>query len=372
MKDEFLMTLAHEIRSPLQAILGWGSLLRGTQLDAKQRDDVLVTIERIVRQQAELLNGLFDVSRIMAGKMEIEHHPLDLAELVRQAFEDKQFSARKHGIALSSDAATRVPVVGDRERIHQILTNLLTNAIKFTPGGGRVALRCFAEAGEGVITVRDTGEGIPPEFIQHIFERFSQSDRSRGRRHRGLGLGLSIVYHLVELHGGRVTAESCAPVGGTTMTVRLPLGTAVAVPVVRAPISAPATRRLLPGLRVLIVEDDDNVRLSTAAFLEMRTAQVTTAASADAGVDAFLAAKPDVIVSDLGLPGEDGYGFLRRIRALDIGRDVPVIAFSGHSSTAERDRCLEAGFIAHLVKPVDPEMLVRTLAAVVAHDAVAT
>jgi CheY-like chemotaxis protein len=304
--------------------------------------------------------------------MEIEHHPLDLAELVRQAFEDKQFSARKHGIALSCDAATRVPVVGDRERIHQILTNLLTNAIKFTPGGGRVALRCFAEAGEGVITVRDTGEGIPPEFIQHIFERFSQSDRSRGRRHRGLGLGLSIVYHLVELHGGRVTAESCAPVGGTTMTVRLPLGTAVAVPVVRAPISAPATRRLLPGLRVLIVEDDDNVRLSTAAFLEMRTAQVTTAASADAGVDAFLAAKPDVVVSDLGLPGEDGYAFLRRIRALDIGRDVPVIAFSGYSSAVERDRCLEAGFIAHLVKPVDPEVLVRMLATVVAHDAGAT
>jgi CheY-like chemotaxis protein len=223
-----------------------------------------------------------------------------------------------------------------------------------------------------VITVRDTGEGIPPEFIQHIFERFSQADRSRGRRHRGLGLGLSIVYHLVELHGGRVTAESRGPGGGTTMTVRLPLGTAVAAPVVLAPVLAITPRQLLPGLRVLIVEDDVNVRLSTAAFLEMRAAQVTTAASANAGVDAFLAAKPEVVVSDLGLPGEDGYAFLRRIRALDTGRDVPVIAFSGYSSATERARCLEAGFIAHLTKPVDPDVLARTLAAVVARDSAAT
>ena len=372
MKDEFLMTLSHEMRSPLQAILGWGSLLRGAQLDAKQADLAFETIERIVRQQAELLNGLFDVSRIMAGKMEIERSPLDLSELVQQAFEDKQFSARKHGITMSCDAATVVPALGDPERIHQILANLLTNAIKFTPGGGRVELRCFAEAGEGVITVRDTGDGIPPEFIQHIFERFSQADRSRGRRHRGLGLGLSIVYHLVALHGGRVTAESRGPGGGTTMTVRLPLGTAVAAPVVLAPVLAITPRQLLPGLRVLIVEDDVNVRLSTAAFLEMRAAQVTTAASANAGVDAFLAAKPEVVVSDLGLPGEDGYAFLRRIRALDTGRDVPVIAFSGYSSATERARCLEAGFIAHLTKPVDPDVLARTLAAVVARDSAAT
>jgi len=368
MKDEFLMTLSHEMRSPLQGILGWGRLLRGAQLDAKQADQAFETIERIVRQQAELLNGLFDVSRIMAGKMEIERSALDLSELVRQAFEDKQFSARKHGITMSCDAATVVPVLGDPERIHQILTNLLTNAIKFTPGGGRVELRCVAEAGEGVITVRDTGEGIPPEFIQHIFERFSQADRSRGRRHRGLGLGLSIVYHLVELHGGRVAAESRGPGGGTTMTVRLPLAAAVAAPVARAPIPAVATRGRLPGVRVLIVEDDTNVRESTAAFLEMRGARVTTAASASAGVDAFLEAKPDVVVSDLGLPGEDGYAFLQQIRALETGRDVPVIAFSGYSSGVERARCLEAGFIAHLVKPVDPEVLVRALAAVVAHD----
>ena len=211
MKDEFLMTLSHEMRSPLQGILGWVRLLRGGQLDAKQSDQAFETIERIVRQQAELLNGLFDVSRIMAGKMEVERAPLDLAELVRQAFEDKQFSARRHGITMVCDAAAVVPVLGDPERIHQILGNLLTNAIKFTPTGGRVELRCSAEDREGVITVRDTGEGVPPEFIQHIFERFSQADRSRGRRHRGLGLGLSIVYHLVELHGGHVEAVVRGP-----------------------------------------------------------------------------------------------------------------------------------------------------------------
>lgn len=371
MKDEFLMTLSHEMRSPLQAILGWGLLLRGGQLDAKQADQAFETIERIVRQQAELLNGLFDVSLILAGKMEIDRAPVDLAELVRQAFEDKQFSARRHGITMVCDAATAVPVLGDSERIHQVLGNLLTNAIKFTPTGGRVELRCRTANHEGVITVRDTGEGVPPEFIQHIFERFSQADRSRERRHRGLGLGLSIVYHLVELHGGHVEAVSPGEGGGTTMTVRLPLATAApsieVAPrsVVVGPQAAFAARRLLTGIRVLIVEDDVNVRESTAAFLEMRAAHVTTAASASEGIEAFLDAKPDVVVSDLGLPDEDGYSFLRRLRELEGGRDVPVLAFSGYSSAAEHTRCLEAGFALHLVKPVDPELLVRALAAAV-------
>ncbi|MGZ5434314.1 MAG: hybrid sensor histidine kinase/response regulator, partial [Thermoanaerobaculia bacterium] len=223
------------------------------------------------------------------------------------------------------------------------------------------------EGGEGVITVCDTGEGIPPEFIQHIFERFSQADRSRGRRHRGLGLGLSIVYHLVELHGGRVAAESPGPGGGTTITVRLPLVTAIAEPVSRAPRTA-ALRGRLPGIRVLLVEDDIHVRESTAVLLELRGAKVATAASADAGVDAFIGATPDIVVSDLGLPGEDGYSFLQQIRTLDTGGDVPVIAFSGYSSATERARCLDAGFACHLVKPVDPEVLVRTIAAMVARD----
>ncbi len=368
MKDEFLVTLSHEMRSPLQGILGWGRLLRSGQLDAKQADQAFETIERIVRQQAELLNGLFDVSRIMAGKMEIAHSSIDLCELVRQAFDDKQFSASRHGITMVCDADCVVLVIGDPERIHQVLTNLLTNAIKFTTSGGRVELRCVAEGGEGVITVRDTGEGVPPEFIQHIFERFSQADRSRGKRHRGLGLGLSIVYHLVELHGGRVTAESPGSGGGTTMTVRLPLAIAPTEPVTRASIAAVAPRRLLPGVRVLIVEDDVNVRESTAAFLQLRAAQVTTAATAAAGVDAFVRSRPDVVISDLSLPGEDGYWFLQQVRQLDPGRDVPVIALSGYSSMTERGRTLDAGFADHLVKPVDPDVLVRAIAAVIARD----
>jgi signal transduction histidine kinase/ActR/RegA family two-component response regulator len=368
MKDEFLMTLSHEMRSPLQGILGWSGLLRGGQLDAKQADQAFETIERIVRQQAELLNGLFDVSRIMAGKMEVVRSAVDLSELVRQAFEDKQFSANRHGIVMTCAAEAVVPVLADPERIHQILTNLLSNAIKFTPAGGRVALRCVAEGREGVITVRDTGEGVPPEFLQHVFERFSQADRSRGRRHRGLGLGLSIVYHLVDLHDGRVTAESPGPGGGTTMTVRLPLAAALAEPVSRAPSATVATRRLLPGIRVLVVEDDVNVRESTAAFLEMRAAQVTTVASARAAIDVFLEAKPDVVISDLGLPGEDGYWFLHQLRALDLGRDVPVIAFSGYASATECARCVDAGFSAHLIKPVDPNALVQAVAAALSRD----
>lgn len=366
MKDEFLITLSHEMRSPLQGILGWVRLLRSGQLDSKQADHAFETIERIVRQQAELLNGLFDVSRIMAGKMELVRSSLDLSELVRQAFEDKQFSATRHGIRTACHAAEPVLVMGDPERLHQILANLLTNSIKFTPEGGRVELRCVAEGGEGVITVRDTGEGIPPEFIQHIFERFSQADRSQGRRHRGLGLGLSIVYHLVELHGGSVTAESPGPGGGTTITIRLPLTARNAVPVsTRAPRIGVAPVRL-PGVHVLLVEDDVNVRESTAALLAMRAAQVTTAASASAGIDAFLRTKPDIVVSDLRLPGDDGYAFLRQIRRLDTGRDVPVVSFSGNASDGERERSHGAGFACHLVKPVDPDQLVRALAALVA------
>lgn len=370
MKDEFLATLSHEMRSPLQGILGWGRLLRGGRLDAKHADHAFEMIERIVRQQAELLNGLFDVSRIVAGKMEIERRFVDLSVLVQQAFEDKQFSARTHGIVMECDADAPVPVLGDPERLHQILGNLLSNAIKFTPHGGRVELRCCVEGREGVITVRDTGEGIPPDFLQHVFERFSQADRSRGRRHRGLGLGLSIVYHLVELHGGRVAAMSPGPGGGTTMTVRLPLAIAPDAAVVPEAVEVPHTatqkRQLLPGIRILLVEDDVNVRESTAAFLEMRAAQVTTVASANAGVDAFLDVKPDVVISDLGLPGEDGYAFLRRILALDTDHAVPVIAFSGYSSQGERTRCLEAGFAAYLVKPVDPDHLVQAVVAALA------
>jgi CheY-like chemotaxis protein/anti-sigma regulatory factor (Ser/Thr protein kinase) len=261
-------------------------------------------------------------------------------------------------------------VLGDPERIHQILTNLLTNAIKFTPTGGCVELRCVAEGREGVITVRDTGEGITPEFVQHVFDRFSQADRSRGRRHRGLGLGLSIVHHLVNLHGGRVSAESPGPGRGTTMTVRLPLtvtrSTAGAPRAADAPSATP--RQLLPGVHVLLVEDDVNVRESTAAFLTGRAARVTTAATASAGVDAFLETKPHVVISDLGLPGDDGYWLLERIRALDSGRDVPVIAFSGYSSATDRSRCLDAGFVTYLIKPVDPNALVRALASALAHD----
>ena len=276
-----------------------------------------------MRQQAELLNGLFDVSRIMAGKMEITRSSVDLSELLRQACEDKQFSARSHAITMVCDATTVVPVQGDPERIHQILANLLTNAIKFTPGGGRVELSCAAEGREAVVSVRDTGEGIPPEFIQHIFERFSQADRSRGRRHRGLGLGLSIVYHLVELHGGRVAGESPGPGRGTTMTVRLPLGERARRTRLRARRRPRPRPRRLSGVRVLLVEDDVNVRESTAALLELCAAQVTTAASASAGVDAFLRAKPHVVVSDLSLPGEDGYSFLQQIRALDLVATSP-------------------------------------------------
>jgi CheY-like chemotaxis protein len=267
---------------------------------------------------------------------------------------------------MECEAATAVPVSADPERIHQILSNLLGNAIKFTPTGGRVELRCSAEGGEGVIRVRDTGEGVPPDFLQHIFERFSQADRSYGRRHPGLGLGLSIVYHLVELHEGSVAAESPGPGGGTTMTVRLPLIAASTVPVTRAPPIAKAAR--LPGVRVLLVEDDPGVRDSTRLFLEMRAAQVETAESTSAGLAAFLSTKPHVVVTDLGLPGEDGYVFLERLRALAAGRDVPVIALSGHASPSERTHCIASGFALHLVKPVDPEVLVRSIAAAVAHD----
>jgi CheY-like chemotaxis protein len=298
--------------------------------------------------------------------MELVRSAVDLSELVRQAFEDKQFSAKRHGITMTCEAPTMVPVLADAERIHQILANLLTNAIKFTPSGGRVTLRCWVDGGEAAISVRDTGEGVPSEFLQHIFERFSQADRSRGRRHRGLGLGLSIVYHLVELHGGRVAADSPGPGGGTTMTVRLPLAAAADVPRPPAPVGATERRRTLSGVRVLIVEDDANVRDSTQMLLEMRAAQVVTAASTSAGIDGFLASKPHVVVTDLGLPGEDGYAFLRQIHELPNGREVPVIAFSGYASAAERARCLDAGFAAHLVKPVAPEILVRAIGAAVA------
>lgn len=369
MKDDFLITLSHELRSPLQGILGWARLLRGDQLDAKRAAEALDTIERIVRQQAELLNGLFDVSRIMAGKLEVERRCLDLSELVREAFEDKQFSAKTHGITMSCDAVAAVPVLADAERVHQILANLLGNAIKFTPVGGRVEVRCTTEAGEGVVSVRDSGEGVSSEFLPHLFDRFAQADRSKARRHGGLGLGLAIVRHLVDLHEGSVAAESPGPGRGTTMTVRLPLTPAVAEPAIAAiPPSVPKAdpRQALCGLHVLLVDDDADVRESLAILLEMRAARVTVAASAGMALDAFVRTPPDVVVTDLGLPGEDGFALLQRLRQHQTGADVPVIAFSGYASASERTRCLEAGFATHLTKPLDPAILVEALAAVAA------
>jgi signal transduction histidine kinase len=374
-KDDFLATVSHELRTPLNAMLGWTRLLRGGQLSAVKHTAALEAIERNGRSQAQLIDDILDVARIISGKLRVEFHPLDPEAVVAAAVDVVRPTADAKTVCLvvsrPVEQRDKREILGDPDRLQQIVWNLLTNALKFTPAGGRVEASVAHEGEFVVIQVRDSGEGIAPEFLPFVFERFRQADNAPSRTHGGLGLGLAIVRHLVDLHGGSVDVQSAGIGQGSTFTVRLPARPPVVVqPSVaagRVPEESPPRPRpehRLEGLRVVVVDDDDDAREVLAMALEQHGAAVVTASTATAALEALRQQRPDVLVSDIGLPREDGYALIAQVRAGLAGGavDVPAIALTAYARAEDARRAIRAGYQVHAAKPLDLDALVSLVA----------
>jgi signal transduction histidine kinase len=362
MKDDFLGIVSHELRTPLSAILGWARMLkRGIVATGEARDRALDAIERNATLQARLVDDLLDVSRIVTGKLELETSSVDLASVIDAALDSVRPTLLAKGLevrlALAHDGVT---VLGDARRLQQVVWNLLTNAIKFTPGGGHIELRLERTRARTVrISVKDSGIGIPEDVLPHVFERFKQADGSATRQHGGLGLGLSIVRHVIEAHGGSVAALSEGEGRGAEIVVELPVGDLESLPSLPTGDGQPVSVRLL-GARVLLVDDDADTRAFLATALEAAGADMRVASSARAALEQIPVWRPDVIVSDIAMPEEDGYDFIRRVRALPEaeGGRTPAVALTALARPRDRVRALAAGFQTHLPKPIDPSELV--------------
>jgi PAS domain S-box-containing protein len=370
-KDEFLAMVSHELRTPLTPILGWTVTLRGRS-PAPELDRGLAVIERNARAQAKLIEDVLDVSRIVSGKLALALGATDVAEVVNAAVETVTPAAEAKNIAILPDVAgTGLEIVADADRVQQVVWNLLSNAVKFTPRGGRVMLTARRDGAEVVISVCDTGEGIRPEVLPLIFEPFRQADASTTRRHGGLGLGLAIVKHLVSAHGGSVRADSEGLGQGATFTVRLPARTPVPALGVASPGSAmeaaaalDADAPRLDGLRVVVVDDEEDALIVVGEALRERGAEVHCLASPSEAVAEVVAVRPDVIVSDIGMPQMDGYSLIRKIRALptDHGGRTPAVALTAYARAEDAQRAFAAGYQMHLAKPVELARLATVVA----------
>ncbi|XXT15631.1 ATP-binding protein [Sorangium sp. So ce429] len=369
MKDEFLATLSHELRTPLNAILGWSELLLEQSGDAAELRQGLETIARNARAQAKLIEDLLDMNRIISGKVRLDVQRTDLAAVVDAAVDSVRPSVEAKGIRLRKIIDPLAgPVSGDPNRLQQVVWNLLSNAVKFTPRGGAIDVLLERVSSHIEITVHDSGVGIAPEFLSQIFERFRQADSSTTRRFGGLGLGLSIVKQLVELHGGTVHAESSGAGQGSTFVVCLPLHVVREAPEREHPTSAKAVpprqgEIALAGIKVLVVEDEPDARELLKWVLARSKADVVTASSATEGFDLVRTAHPDVVVSDIGMPGKDGYQFMREVRSLPPaeGGKVPAIALTAFARSEDRTKAMLAGYQVHLAKPIEPRELAATI-----------
>ena len=359
LKDDFLSTVSHELRTPLNAILGWTWLLGGGSLDGEARARAIATIERNARAQGQIIDDLLDVSRIVTGKLLLVRRPVVLAEVIEAALDAVRPAAAAKGIRLDLLLAPGAAVQGDASRLQQVAWNLLSNAVKFTPAGGRVEVAVEPRGDQVELRVSDTGAGIAAPFLPHVFDRFRQADSSSTRAHGGLGLGLAIVRHLVELHGGTVAAESPGPGRGATFRVRLPAadGAQAGAPEAGEGLSTNA----LQGLRILVVDDEPDAREVIAAVLGSYGAEVRAGGSTDQGLALLESAPPDVLVADLGMPGRDGYDLIRTIRTGPHAA-LPALALSAYAGDADRRRALAAGYQVHLAKPALPEELAATVA----------
>ncbi len=372
MKDEFLATLSHELRTPLNAILGWANILRSPG-GAASSDDLregLDSIERNARAQAQLIEELLDMSRIVNGKLRLDVQPVDLQSVVSEAVESMRPAAEGKGIRLTKVLDPKAgPITGDPNRLQQILWNLLSNAVKFTSRGGRIQVFLRRVNSHVEVEILDTGKGISPDFLPQLFTRFTQADTSITRQHGGLGLGLALVKSLVELHGGTVKAASPGLGQGATFTVSLPLTAIHADRTEAALTPAPSAAEPivfpdLSGFHVLVVDDEPDARTLIQRILERAHVTITTAASAAEGIEAVRRHQPDMVLSDIGMPHEDGYEFLIKLRQLPDaqGGDTPAVALTAFARSEDRRRALLAGFQMHLPKPVEPAELLAVVA----------
>ncbi len=366
-KDEFLATLSHELRTPLTPILGWTVMLRSATLDQAGMLRGLEVIERNVRAQTQLIEDLLDVSRIVTGKLRVEVRPIELVPVVEAGLDAARPSAEAKEIHLEVQFEP-IPskVLGDPDRLQQVVWNLASNAVKFTPKGGRVEVRLSRVDSQVELSVKDNGKGISAEFLPYVFDRFRQADSTSTRKYGGLGLGLAIVRHLVELHGGTVHAESAGPDRGATFRVRLPLMEGRAEPAAAARHGAEggnASSVRLDGVKVMVVDDELDMREFLSVSLRQFGADVTALASAGEAVAALEREKPDVLVSDIAMPGEDGYALIKKVRALgpERGGQVPAAALTGFAAGDDTTRVLSAGYQVHLPKPVEPSRLAQVV-----------
>jgi PAS domain S-box-containing protein len=371
LKDEFLATLSHEIRTPLNAVIGWTRILR-TQPSVRSRAHALEVIERNATSQMRLVEDLLDMARIISGKLRLKIDAIALAEIAQAAVDVVAPGAAAKGVAVEVVVEKDVPLIsGDSERLQQVIWNLLANAVKFTDTGGKIRLEIGPMGPNVRLSVRDTGQGIPPDFLPYVFDRFRQADASASRRHGGLGLGLALVRQIVELHGGAVGVDSGGYKQGTTFWVTLPAVTGVGG---HHPLPASATAEpvTLKGVAILIVDDETDARELLVAMLEEYGARVRAVDSAAAalrilGTDADGFA-PDVLVSDVGMPGTDGFALVREIRNLpsERNRKLPAIAVTAYANPEDRVRALVAGYQNHVPKPVDANQLAAAIAQLVA------
>lgn len=373
-KDDFLSTVSHELRTPLNAMLGWAAMLRNGSLEPSRTTRALEAIFNNATRQAHLIEELLDVSRIVAGRASLDLQEFDLAESLRGAAEAIMPLAEAQGVELRVEAASGVAVMADPRRLEQVFLNLLMNALKFTPAGGRVTADISVAGASVDVRVADTGRGIDSEFLPHVFERFRQADSTTARRVGGLGLGLFIARHFVEAQGGTIRVQSEGAGRGATVVVSLPIARALG-DTRRTPPNGhetdaagdPVDGRLLHGIRVLLVDDEPDAREMMAAALETCGATVAAAASATDAIATLTGADFDVVLADIAMPGQDGYQLIQRIRESSDARlaHTPAAAVTACASDDERDRALAAGFQAHLAKPIRPAQLARTVAALV-------
>ena len=371
MRDEFLATVSHELRAPLNSILGWGRILEKGNVDAKTTEKAISTIVRNAESQNHLIEDLLDVSRIISGKLRLEVITVKPINIVESALETVRPAAQAKDITLEIKEASDVShISGDPNRLQQVIWNLLSNAIKFTPNGGKVSVEIKRTNGDAEISVKDTGVGISQEFLPHVFERFRQADASSIRKFGGLGLGLAIVRHLIEMHGGTVRAESAGENKGSSFIIRLPVITAPTKEEndIRETLNQKNQTSIenlkLDGLLILIVDDDNDTRQLLTQSLAFHGASVISADSAENALTQLEEKNPDVLVSDIGMPNEDGYSLIRRVRVLpnEQHRNIPAIALTGFARAQDRMRALSAGFQNHVSKPVEPDELATVIA----------
>jgi PAS domain S-box-containing protein len=368
LKDEFLATVSHELRTPLTAILGWSRMLEAGALDNEVAVRAIETIRRNAKAQSQIIDDILDVSRIITGNLYLDLQPLELAPIIEAAINVVRPTADAKGIRIETFFDSDPELVsGDTNRLQQVIWNLVSNAVKFTPGGGKVTVAIQQLNSEMRITVADTGRGISPDFLPFVFDRFRQADSSTTRQHGGLGLGLAIARHIVEIHGGTIAATSPGEGQGATFTVALPLLESVTgkrSERVADTLSCGKDQTSLAGLHVLLVDDDqDTLELITAALIG-RDARVTAVSSAVAALDAIKLCRPDVLVSDIAMPGEDGYELIQKVRALDFSaaRTIPAVAITAYAKEEDRNRAFSSGFQGYLAKPVEPAELILAVA----------